>query len=166
MKPGDHPDFYRLPPPPGRSRESGIVLDREGRFWHQGKLVEHPAMARAFHGWVARHPDDGRYILDNGFDWSYLEVQDVPFFVRSFGIVDGEPVVELSDGTREVLDPRTLRVGPRDALYADVKGGAMPARFMPQAQAALGLLLDDRDGEWVLELGGRRFAISMGKPGP
>src|SRR5262249_32567480 len=31
MKPGDHPDFFRLPPPPGRSRESRIVLDDLGR---------------------------------------------------------------------------------------------------------------------------------------
>ena len=40
MKPGDHPEFFRFPAPEGRSRESTILLDREGRFWHDGELVE------------------------------------------------------------------------------------------------------------------------------
>jgi len=46
VKPGDHPDFYRFAPPPGTSRESSIVLDREGRFWHEGERVEHPALEK------------------------------------------------------------------------------------------------------------------------
>ena len=80
VRPGDHPDFFRLPPPPGRSRESTIVLDAEGRFFHEGAPVTHRGMARAFASWVARHPDDGRYILSNGYDWSYFRVEDAPRF--------------------------------------------------------------------------------------
>src|SRR5205809_4885030 len=80
MRPGDHPEFFRFPAPEGRSRESSIVLDREGRFHHNGALVEHPGMARAFASWIDLHPDDGRFILNNGYDWSYFRVEDVPFF--------------------------------------------------------------------------------------
>ena len=83
MRPGDHPDFYRLPAPEGRSRESTIVLDREGRFWHDGRIVEHAGLGAALHSWIARHPLDGRYILTNGYDWTYFTVDDAPFFVRS-----------------------------------------------------------------------------------
>ena len=81
MRPGDHPEFFRFPAPEGRSRESSIVLDAQGRFHHDGELVEHPGMARAFASWIDRHPDDGRFILNNGYDWSYFRVEDVPFFV-------------------------------------------------------------------------------------
>ena len=69
MTPGDHPDFYRLAPPPGASRESTIVLDGEGRFWHDGEHVDHPALEQALRSWIGRHPDDGRLILTNGYDW-------------------------------------------------------------------------------------------------
>ena len=47
MKPGDHPDFYRLAPPPGASRESTIVLDGEGRFWHDGEHVDQYCESRS-----------------------------------------------------------------------------------------------------------------------
>jgi len=43
VKPGDHPEFFRLAPPPGASRDSTISLDAEGRFFHDGARVEHAA---------------------------------------------------------------------------------------------------------------------------
>src|SRR5688572_29087087 len=111
MKPGDHPEFFRLPPPPGQSRESGIVLDAEGRFWHRGERVQHPRMEAAFATWIRRHPDDGRYVLSNGYDWSYFEVQGTPFFVRGVAAEPAGLRLTLSDGSEELLDPTTLRVG-------------------------------------------------------
>src|SRR5690606_13637499 len=83
VKPADHPEFFLRPPPPGRSRESTLRLDREGRFWHDGRRVEHPGMARSFAAWMDRHPVDGRFILNNGYDWTYLEVEDAPCHVRT-----------------------------------------------------------------------------------
>jgi hypothetical protein len=59
MRPGDHPDFFRFPPPEGRSRESTLRLDAQGRFWHEGRLVEHAGLSAGLHGWIGRHPDDG-----------------------------------------------------------------------------------------------------------
>jgi hypothetical protein len=137
MKPGDHPEFFRLPPPEGRSRESGIRLDGDGRFWHRGEPIVHPGMARAFASWIAKHPDDGRFILTNGYDWSYFEVEDVPLFVTAVHVRPGALVLELFDGTEEPLDAHELWTGPRDALYTTVKGRGMKARFQPGAQLAL-----------------------------
>jgi len=160
MKPGDHPDFFRLPPPPGRSRESTIRLDAEGKFWHEGQLVAHAGMATAFASWIGRHPDDGRYVLHNGYDWSYFEVEDVAFFVRSVRIEDGWPILALNDGSEERLDPRELRVGARDALYTKVKNGAFAARFMPAAQLALSpLLVEGQGGRPELRVGDQHYAI-------
>ena len=160
MLPQDHPDFFRLPPPPGQSRESTIRLDGEGRFWHAGELVRHPGMQAAFATWIRRHPDDGRYVLCNGYDWSYFGVDDVPYFVRRLSPVAGGLELGLSDGSSELLDPGSLRRGARDALYCRVKGGQFEARFTPAAQTALfPYLVEGAQGEPLLELAGQRYLI-------
>lgn len=161
MKPGDHPEFFRLPPPLGQSRESGIVLDATGRFWHRGEPVEHVGMARAFASWVCRHPDDGRYILSNGYDWSYLTVEDAPFFVSAVR-VDGErPELVLASGESEPLDPAGLVVGRDDALYVRVKHGAFTAKLTPAAQLELApLLVDLPDGRVGIRVGDQVFPVN------
>jgi hypothetical protein len=161
MKPKDHPQFYRLPPPDGTSRESTIRLDADGRFWHDGALFEHPALERAFHQWIARHPDDGRYILTNGYDWTYFQVDDAPYTVRSLSIASDGVAMRLSDDTDEELHPETLRTGPNDALYAKVKGGAFEARFSRHAQTQLApLLTENADGAVCLRIGAREYAVA------
>jgi uncharacterized protein len=132
------PEFFRRPPPPGRSRESTIRLDANGRFWHEGFPVEHAGVARAFAQWLARHPDNGRYVLANGYDWTYLTVEGAPLFVERLsttdGTTDGQLVLHLSDGTAHVLDAEQLWIGERDAVFADVRDGTWRARFSPAAQ--------------------------------
>jgi uncharacterized protein len=137
LLPIDHPDFFDLPPPPGRSRESQIVLDADGRFWDHGELVTHRGMMDAFATWIRRHPRDGRYVLCNGYDWTYFHVEDAPFFVRGLGGTPAQPTLMLSDRSEEPFDPRRLSVGAGGALYALVKGGEYEARFTPSAQLAL-----------------------------
>ena len=161
MKPGDHPDFYRFAPPPGTSRESTIRLDAEGKFWHDGERVDHPALEKALNGWIARHPDDGRFILTNGYDWTYFEVDDAPYTVRALRILPDAVVLHLSDDTEEPLAPETLRVGRGDALYANVKGGRFEARFSRHAQTALAPILNEaEDGSLRLRIGSQNYAVS------
>jgi hypothetical protein len=161
MKPGDHPDFFRLPPPPGRSRESKIVLDAKGRFFNDGVGIEHGGLAAAFASWIRRHPDDGRFILTNRYDWTYFTVEDVPFFVRGLSVEPSGVVLRLSDGTEETLDPSTLSVGDADALYARVKGGEFEAKFLPAAQLALvEIVVEMPDGRPGIEICGTRFVLA------
>jgi hypothetical protein len=155
MRPGDHPDFYRFPPPPGRSRESRIVLDAQGAFWNDGVRIEHPGMASAFASWVRRHPDDGRFILSNGYDWTYFIVEDTPFFVRAIDLRDGRPWLTLTDGSEEPLDPASVMTGEGDALYVRVKQGGFEAKLLPGAQSALVAVVDeDESGAPVVVVGG------------
>ena len=154
MKPGDHPEFFRFPAPEGRSRESTIRLDAEGRFFHDEHPVEHPKLAQAFHTWIARHPDDGRFILTNGYDWTYFTVEDVPYFVLAVRASDGDAILVLSDGTEEPLDPSTVRAGSRGDLYLSVKaghaGGPFDAKLTRFAQTQLEPFLEEEDGRPVL----------------
>ncbi len=165
MKPGDHPEFFRFPAPEGRSRESTLRLDGEGRFLHDGAVVEHPKLASALHTWIGRHPDDGRYILTNGYDWTYFTVDDVPFFVRSVRADGDDAILVLSDGTEEPLDPSSLRVGPRGDLYLvvkrEAKGGPYDAKMTRFAQTQLAPFLTEEDGEAVLAT--RRGRARLGR---
>jgi len=146
MKPGDHPEFFRFPAPEGRSRESTIRLDGEGKWSHEGNPVEHPKLAHAMHTWIARHPDDGRYILTNGYDWTYFIVDDVPYFVRSIRDEDGDAILVLSDGTEEPLDPSTVRPGKHGDLYLKVKNGTYEAKLTRFAQTQLEPFLHEENG--------------------
>jgi hypothetical protein len=181
MKPGDHPDFFRLPAPEGRSRESTIRLDGHGRFWHEGAPVEHAGLAAALHGWIGRHPDDGRYILTNGYDWTYFTVDDAPYMVRTLRVEPGRIVLVLSDGTEEAWQPESSRVGEDGALYAAVKrsapGGPYEAKFSRHAQSALGPVLEPagrgggESGGWgdggtvAVKIGGRIHGIGAKNSG-
>lgn len=153
-KPGDHPEFFRFPAPEGRSRESTIRLDSEGRFWHQDVEVEHRKLAAAMHSWISRHPDDGRYILTNGYDWTYFKVDDAPYTVRRL-VVDATEGKErvtlvLSDGTEEAWDPRKSRIGKDGAICTQVKasarGGPFDAKFTRHAQTEIAPLLVESGG--------------------
>jgi hypothetical protein len=158
MKPGDHPEFFRLPPPPGRSRESTIVLDRLGRFFHDGDPVEHKGLHHGFATWIARHPDDGRFILENGYDWCYFTVEDTPYFIRSVRLQQNDLVVELFDGTEESLALDTLHVGDDEVLRARVKGDQFDARFTREAQLMIAPFL--AENPLAVVVGNRRVPIT------
>jgi hypothetical protein len=159
MKPGEHPDFFRLPPPEGRSRESAIVLSRAGRFFDHGAPVEHPGMHRAFAGWLSRHPDDGRYILSNGYDWTYLTVEGPAYFVRAVRAVATGLEVELLDGTALPLEPSALTCDAEGRLWLGLPDGRA-ACFTAAAQLALEPFLVERNDGFGIELGGQFWRLA------
>lgn len=162
-KAGHHPEFYRLPAPPGRSRESTIVLKRDGRFYHDGAIVEHPGLERAMHAWIGRHPDDGRFILDNGYDWTYFTVEDAPYFVVAVRDDAESPVLVLSDGHEEAWIDQPAILEGDSALYVDVKagqsGGPYRARFSRHAQTALAPWIHEVNGGFELKTKNRSIRI-------
>lgn len=160
MRPGDHPDFYRLAPPPGASRESTIRLDREGRFWHDGQRVEHASLEQGLRTWIALHPDDGRPILTNGYDWCYFQVEDAPLFVSALRIEGDQVTLVLFDGSEQPLDPAALSLGEDGVVVARVARGAgrMDARFTRHAQTQLAPLLVG-DEPPTLSIGGREVVL-------
>lgn len=123
-------------------------------------------MARAFASWITRHPDDGRFILSNGFDWTYFQVEATPFFVVGVSALPaGAPRITLFDGSEEVLDPAALWV-EAGAFHTRVKHGAFVARFSRQAQIALGeWLVEAENGSPALSLGDRTYDIRGSAPG-
>lgn len=123
-------------------------------------------MLRAFQGWIGRHPDDGRYILNNGYDWCYFTVEDTPFFVTALvGATSDSPLIELSDGTREPFDPTRLEVRRSGALVVRVKGN-FRARFTRSAQLSLEPLLECADDGCIwIRAGKIRWMVPDSAPG-
>jgi hypothetical protein len=129
----------------GFTRETAIRRDAKGRWWNGDELVEHVGVTRSFDGWIDRAPD-GRFCLANDINWAFVAIEGPPYFVRSVELPSGPSddtiVLCLSGGLREPLDPSTLRLGPDDGLYCDVRGGRVPARFDDHATHQLASRLD------------------------
>src|SRR6185295_9536086 len=117
-------------------RRSGISIDREGRFIHEGAEVTHEGLKRALYRWLDRlPPPDGRYILRlDERRFAYLDVDDTPLVARAARIdTDGTVQLALSDGAEERLDPDTLTIDDAGVLRAYVRGGRLEARLASSA---------------------------------
>src|SRR3954463_11684652 len=118
-----------------RMREqSGLRLDKEGRFWHRGGLVEHARTLAVLHQGVHRAPD-GRWATRIGKDWGYLDVEDAALFIRRVEPSQSGLRGQLATGEWTEIDPATLAAGADDALYARVRGER--ARLTRAAQLSL-----------------------------
>lgn len=135
--------------------DSGIRLDRELRWWHDGERIEHPNIIEAFNRGV-RIGDDGRVTLHFGNDWCFIEVEDAAFLVLAVDVSEGERLsVRLSDRTAEWLDVGALGLDDDGVLFTRVKEGRAKARFSRDAQFQLAQHLE-REGDRVqLRVGSR-----------
>jgi uncharacterized protein len=124
-----------------RLRRSGIRVDREGEFIHEGQPVLHHGLRSALFRWLDRQ-DDGRYVLRlDAQRFAYLDVDDTPLVVRALradaGGGAGEIRLSLSDGSEEPLDPATLTIDEQGILRCWVRGGRLEARLATSAASAL-----------------------------
>lgn len=143
-------------------RRSGIRVDREGRFIHEGEEVRHEGLKAALFRWLDRLPPDqgGRYILRlDERRFAYLDVDDTPLVARAARVAGEQVLLSLSDGAEEALDPTSLTVDAEGVVRAWVRGGRLEARLASSAIAALSERLSD-DGGPVLTLAGRRFPLA------
>ena len=144
-----------------RMREaSGLRLDAEGRFWHQGAPVEHARTCEVLLLGLHRAPD-GRWATRIGGEWGYVAVDDAAFFVRRIEPEPGTPGalhLWLLGGAEESVPASRLCGGARDALYVRLASGERALLLRP-AQLSLAPLLREDAGGFALELGGERFAI-------
>ncbi len=136
--------------------DSGIRLDEGLRWWHDDEPIEHPRIIELFNASLVLG-EDGRYQLQIGQDWCYVQVVDAAYEVRTVDVSAEDRVsVRLSDRTAEALELDTLSVAPDGVLMCKVKAGRARARFSRDAQYQLGELLEaDPAGRLVLRAGER-----------
>lgn len=148
-----------------RFRRTGIRLDREGRFWHEGGEVTHQGFRRALLRWLDRL-DDGRPILRlDERRYAYVEVEDAHLLVLSARWDRDRALVRLNDGSEEELRYDSLYVGDGDALYCTVRGGRLEARVTTPAYYVLAEHIVPGNGddgeEFVLHARGQTFAVGQ-----
>lgn len=143
---------------------SGIRLDSEGQFWHDGHLVTHPGILRAWHRGLERAPD-GRYLIRFGHDWAFVRVDDTPFRILRASPEEKGLRLRLSNETEEWLQPQILGLSKDGVLYCKVMGDHI-AKFSRQAQADIGALLRQEGREFVLSHAGSTWAIHEFAPTP
>jgi hypothetical protein len=138
--------------------KSGLRLDKEGRFWHRGGLVEHARTVAALHRGIHRAAD-GRWATRIGKDWAYLEVEDTALWVRRIEPSSSSLRGQLAFGEWVEIDPGTLAAGADDALYTRVAGER--ARLTRDAQLSLSDHLREDGNGFLLQLGARAFRIGQ-----
>lgn len=144
--------------------DSGLELDEEGRFLHDGVPVEHPGVSAAFQRGLEQ-ARDGRWLVRFGADWAFVRVRATPFVVVAIRARAGLPILQLSDGSDEALRPEALWEAEDGVLYAALSRGA-PARFARLAQGALAPWLVEEQGHVALLIAGRVAPIARGPVPP
>jgi hypothetical protein len=155
-----------------RIRRSGIRIDREGRFVHEGAEVLHEGLRRALFRWLDEEPD-GRVVLRlDERRFAYVDVDDTPLVARAARLenvgagADERVLLALTDGAEEPLEPATLTVDGQGLLRARVRGGRLWARLGTGAVAALADRLSEEEGRPTLTLGGRRLPLAPAPRSP
>jgi hypothetical protein len=142
---------------------SKLTFRSDGRWYADDDPVVHERLARLFSRHVRRKPGGGYEIWIDERYHADVDIEDTPFVVT---VVDsdaaGQFVVELNDGTREVLDLDSLQVGASDVLYCRVKHGAERARFLRAAYYQLAHFIEEvGSGRFQLRCGGSTHPIGQ-----
>jgi len=141
-------------------RQTGIRLDRQGRFWHEGAEITHDRLRRALLRWLDRL-DDGRSILRlDEQRYAYLEIEDAHLLVVSARWQDDRAMVTLNDATVEELAYDSLRIADDDTLYCAARSGKLEARVTTPAYYALAERIEETTGGgFALRAAGSSFLI-------
>jgi hypothetical protein len=139
---------------------SGLSIDEEGRFLHRGSPITHARTLEVLWRSLVRTAD-GRWEVAIGRERAYVEVGGAPFAVRGVTPApDGAPLLHLSDGSIQPLDPASLRLGSDGVLRCAVGRG--PARFTRAGQVGLAPWLREDPGgagAFSLLVNGRTWPI-------
>jgi hypothetical protein len=120
------------------------------RFRHEGQIVTHPRLHQVLLRGVRFLDDEGVFVVQVGRYRGQIEVEDTPFWVVTYDPESGE--IELTDGSSERLEARTLSRDRDEVLRCRVKG-RFPARFTHAGQAHLLDALELREGKPWLRAG-------------
>jgi len=115
-----------------RFRKTGLSLDRNGRFWHEGSEVVHEGFRMAMLRWIDYH--DERFILRlDETRYAYVDVEDTPLLVLSLRWKENRALIKLNDKSEEELRLDTLAVARNHSVYCLVRNGSLEARITTNA---------------------------------
>ena len=136
-----------------------LRIGRDGEWFHEGEEVCHEGILASLHQGL--QVDAAGHFLQIGPVRVPVEVEDAPFAVVRFEAEGDGFALLLSDGSRESLEPGSLRLREGDVPYCRVKGGRFEARFSRAAAWQLLQRVEVRPGGGppTLAVGGRGYAL-------
>lgn len=144
-----------------------IRIDKDGIWYYRGMEMFRKDIVNLLYRHI-KQDEDGKYLVEYEGKRSYLEVEDTPFIVKSIYLSHNEDRDSIDlimpDGSREVLDPATLRVGADDILYGTILGSGIEARFSRTSYYQLAELIEQEPGQdkYYICLSGNRYYINQG----
>jgi len=149
-----------------KQQENIVTIDRQGRWWYQGKQIIHHEILALFKQSLEKDPETGDLFIDYRGKKLSVEVEICPFFIRNVLVVrdvQGEPeaiTLVLDDGSDEALVPDSLILDSDGVLKAAVKKGKFMGCCLPTAQFRLAELFDElADGSFQLLLNKKFYPI-------
>ncbi len=93
---------------PAHCGHSGMRIDRDGRWWHDGRRIEREALVRLFAS-VLRREEDGRHVLVTPVEKLDIEVELAALRITAMSSEgSGEAqrlAFQVNDGNALILDP-------------------------------------------------------------
>ena len=116
---------------PTHCGDSGMRIDREGRWWHDGKRIEREALVRLFAS-VLRREEDGRHVLVTPVEKLDIAVEFAALRVTAI-TTEGEGekrriALQLNDGGALILGPEHV-LSVRDGLPVVAVRAGLEASF-------------------------------------
>ena len=136
-----------------------LRIDRDGGWRHEGEEVSHEGILASLREGL--QVDAAGHFLLIGPVRVPVEVEDAPFAVARFEADGNGFALWLNDGSREALDPASLRLRAGDVPYCRVKDGRFEARFSRAAawQLLQQVEVQPEGGPPTLTVDGRRYAL-------
>lgn len=146
-----------------RQKDDTIRLDSEGN-WYQGEYpILHERTVQYFYKNIA-YDEDANYFLTGEDKPVFIDVEDVAFWINKLEKTIAGYLITLTDGTIELLNPQTLWMGKKNALYCLVKGGHIPARFFRGPFFEIMAGLETEKGKYFLTIARKKCEIARTPP--
>ncbi|MGQ9859196.1 MAG: hypothetical protein ACUVS3_10990 [Thermodesulfobacteriota bacterium] len=144
-----------------------ILVDKEGQWYFRGAPIIRQDIVAFLSAHLTR-TQDGAYEIRWNRQRCRVVVEDTPFVVWGVNPVDSGGqcvglILELNDGSREALDPKTLQVGADNVPYCMVREGKFLARFSRRAYYQLARMIEEGPHEngFSLRLGTELYPIAF-----
>ena len=147
--------------------QSEILINAQGEWWYEGSKIVHPEVLNLFKNSLTFDAEKGEFFIDYKGKQAPVKVTKTPYFIRD-AAVEKSPagelvnvVLEVDDGSRENLDPKTLILDEDGVLQVKIKEGRFAARCLAAAHFRLAELLEEDDaGNFFIVINGARFAVN------
>ncbi|RLB74251.1 MAG: hypothetical protein DRH03_01630 [Deltaproteobacteria bacterium] len=145
---------------------SEIFINSQGEWLYEGNKIVHPEVLSLFKNSLTVDEKSGEFYIDYKGKRAPVKVAETPYFVRD-AVAKKDPagnllevILEIDDGSREILDPKSLTLDASGVLQVKVKSGKFAARCLAAAHFRIAELLDsDDEGGFFIVINQNRFNL-------